>query len=390
MNSLRTFLSEDDIEEISRHPDPVIRNLKITHCYHELSVAMRDLTGGPANWCTFATWASKQAGQSIRGEDLSSAFERQFRNSAEIRGVVRSLMKLASNQALPADIESVLNRIISIIRPGEIFDSISKAVGNGNLKVFREIGRLFAIYLAMNRKGTGPDTDPSDDFNTLLKPGDPPDGQDLLRDAFETYHKARLTVDAKTREELMFKANLLVGYHEQMRLQPEIAGALNAPFRNHSYLKDRFLELVLPGYWLRIRHKLARLLRRDLPLDRLIDRLTDQVQSLARQVTTEFLMTLQLAEGKHLRLGRDLQGSFPEALKVITNPELKLLLNRIDKTPDSLLQSGAADWADFDERMHFITDFFRMYHSDHALFQPPFDHQQTMDIKKGSLPKGRL
>ena len=390
MNSLRTFLSEDDIEEISRHPDPVIRNLKITQCYHELSLAMRGLTGGSANWCTFATWASKQAGRSIRGEDLTRSFELQFRNSTEIRVLVTSLIKLASKKSLPADVESVFSRLIGIIRPEEIFDNISKAVGDGNLKVFLEIGRLFAIWLAMHRNGTSPDADPLDDFNTLLQPGDPPEGQKFLKDAFEAYHIARLTDHPKTREELIFKANLLVGYHEQMRLQPEIAGALDAPFINHGYLKGRFLELVLPGYWLRIRHKLARLLRRDLPLDRLIERLTDHVQLLARQVTTEFLMTLQLAEGKHLRLGRDLEGNFPEALKVITHTELKELLNRIDKTPDSLHQSGAADWADFDERMHFITDFFRMFHTNPVLFQPPFDNKQTMDIKKGKLPKGRL
>jgi len=31
-----------------------------------------------------------------------------------------------------------------------------------------------------------------------------------------------------------------------------------------------------------------------------------------------------------------------------------------------------------------------MFHTNPVLFQPPFDNKQTMDIKKGKLPKGRL
>ena len=64
-----------DIDRIASLTDPVLRNLQITQCYHELSNAMAALTGPLANWCTFATWASKQAGQSIRKEDLARTFE---------------------------------------------------------------------------------------------------------------------------------------------------------------------------------------------------------------------------------------------------------------------------------------------------------------------------
>lgn len=52
-----------DVERIRAVGDPVLRNLQITQCYHELSAAMAGRTGPGANWCTFATWASKQAGQ---------------------------------------------------------------------------------------------------------------------------------------------------------------------------------------------------------------------------------------------------------------------------------------------------------------------------------------
>ena len=68
-----------DVERIAALGDPVLRNLQITQCYCELSRLFAARTGGePANWCTFATWASKQAGQTIRKEDLRRAFERVF------------------------------------------------------------------------------------------------------------------------------------------------------------------------------------------------------------------------------------------------------------------------------------------------------------------------
>ena len=62
-----------EVDAIAAMDDPIVRNLRITQCYHELSrcVAVRVAPG--ANWCTFATWASRQAGQTIRGEDLERA-----------------------------------------------------------------------------------------------------------------------------------------------------------------------------------------------------------------------------------------------------------------------------------------------------------------------------
>ena len=51
-----------DTERIAAISQPVLRNLMITQCYFELSTAFRNRTGQGANWCTFATWASRQAG----------------------------------------------------------------------------------------------------------------------------------------------------------------------------------------------------------------------------------------------------------------------------------------------------------------------------------------
>src|SRR5215213_5295875 len=72
----------DDVNRITALVDPVIRNLQITLSYHELAVAMTARTGIGANWCTFATWASKQAGQTIRKEDLARTFENLLQSVA--------------------------------------------------------------------------------------------------------------------------------------------------------------------------------------------------------------------------------------------------------------------------------------------------------------------
>ena len=51
---------------------PVLRNLKITQAYFDLSQAIAQRLGDTnANWCNIATWASKTAGRFIRMEDLN-------------------------------------------------------------------------------------------------------------------------------------------------------------------------------------------------------------------------------------------------------------------------------------------------------------------------------
>jgi hypothetical protein len=64
-----------DIEQISQLENNVIRNFHITQRYHELSKILAERTDGIFNWCTFATWASKQAGRTIRKEDLGHRLE---------------------------------------------------------------------------------------------------------------------------------------------------------------------------------------------------------------------------------------------------------------------------------------------------------------------------
>jgi hypothetical protein len=382
-----TVPTVDEIDRIARLGDPILRNLQITQCYSEISQALAGLTGFSANWCTFATWASKQAGQTIREEDLLRAFEERFYRSPEITAALEELGRSLKLIGAKLPVQLSKEAIFHAMNPLSAFARAADAVGRGNKKVFEEIGREFARFLAAFQNDDRFDRDKTTRFCAALRPGDPPDGQRFLGEAFTAYCQARFHTGKEKAEGLLL-ANLCAGYHEQIRLQPEIAEALNAALADVGEAKRKLLELVLPAFYLRARTRMLR--DRQVLLDRLFDRLIEQVNRLIRQVVTDQLMTLHLSSTEVLRLGHDLQGNFSQALEKISNPRLQEILAHIDRTTNSLNQSGAKDWADFADRIHFIADFFRVYQQRRHLFDPPFTDQQVAALQSGNRPDGPL
>ena len=378
-----------DVDRIARHADPLVRNLQITQCYHELSSAFAALTGTAANWCTFATWASKQAGQTIRKEDLARTFERLFGQSPRAPEAGNAVVASVSQMSARRGPEGIWEATWETLRPTAAFDRASDAVARGNRKVFEEIGHEFARFLGLGAAGAVDDQAVARFCHGLL-PGDPPDGQRYLRQAFTSYHNAFLEDDPKSKAEWMLLGNLSIGLHEQTRLQPEITEALDAPFADPIPLTRGLLRTLFPhrpSVLLRILW--ARLRGRTTPLDIAWRDLATQVRVLAHRAITESLMTLALPH-EVVRLGRDLLGPFPERLKRIENVELRALAQRVDPTPDTPIGSGAEDWADLPERMHFIADLFRAYQERPALFSPPFTPEQVSVLKEGGRPAGQL
>ncbi|HSE84620.1 MAG TPA: hypothetical protein VLJ79_00200 [Candidatus Binatia bacterium] len=380
----------DDVDRITRLDDSIVRNLQITQCYYEISQSVARFDGHSANWCTFATWASKQAGQTIRTEDLVRTFEERFYLSTEISLFLENIVNHLRSLGAKLEAHILKGIILRALNPAAAFARASDAVARGNKKVFEEIGREFTRFLDLFRDDTKFDAEKMTRFCAGLRPGEPPDGQRLLGEAFSAYYEARFEGDAKEKPELMLLANLRAGFHEQIRLQPEIAEALNAPLASTEELKRKILAVLLPGFWIRSRYRLTELWGRRLPLDSLLDGLVQAVNRLIRQVTTAHLMTLHLPGGEVLRLGRNLSTIFPQELAQIRNPKLREMLARADATPDSLSESGAEDWANFEDRMHFITDFFRAYQERQMLFDAPFTPEQVTILKSGSKPSGRL
>ena len=380
-----------DVERIAAVTDPVVRNLQITQCYCALSRAFAARTDGePANWCTFATWASKQAGQTIRQEDLARTFERLFAQSSQVMSVLDAAVASLSELSAERPPQPIRDAIWNALEPTSAFDRASDAVARGNRKVFEEIGREFARVLALPTLGGAIDQTEFESFCDSLSPGDPPDGQDYLRQAFTAYAAAFRESDRKRRAELMLLANLAIGWHEQTRLQPQIAAALDAPFEEPVKLRRDLLGDLLR---LRIGFALRLLLElvpgRSTPVEKVLDDLDRGVKQIANEAITELLMTLALP-GEVLSLSRDVPGAFPAALQTIDNPDLRALLGLIDPTPDTTRGSGTDDWSILTDRIHFIADLFRVYQERPTLLSDPFTAEQVAVIKSGHRPPARL
>jgi hypothetical protein len=332
-----------EVRQIAAHSDPIIRNLQITHCYHELSAAFAGRTDSSANWCTFATWASKQAGQTIRKEDFARTLDAIRDDIARSAQAAQGIAVSAQRIGASSNAEAIQASLWDALNPAAALDRASDAVGRGNIKVFEEIGFEFARFLSTCLSDTLFDADEIARFCNDLRPGDPPDGQRYLRQAFSRYYQSFFEPNAQARAELLLLANIEIGFHEQFA--------------------HRLIKALFPyrGWLARVRLFFTRLFRGPTPFDQEVSALIAAVQKQLHQIITEHMMTIGLPHGARLHLGQDLNAEFPASLKHMTNRDLIALLKQVDPTPDSLRGSGAADWADLPERIHFIADMFRCY-----------------------------
>jgi hypothetical protein len=344
-----------DVQEVNRIAgiaNPVLRNLQITECYSRLAAAVVERSEPCSNWCTFATWASRQAGRTIRGEDLLAQLERELGRDAELLHPFASFWRALVRHGLFQPGTRLGRLMARLHTPFDAFELASDAVARGNRKVFAEIGLEFARYLH---------ADDLESFLAGLRPGEPPDGQRYLRQAFTRAHQAGSEPDPKRRAELLVLANLEIGLHEQTRLQPEIREALEAATTPDERLWKRILG------W---------------PLQR-------QLTRVSRRVITSSFMVLTLP-GSVLALGRHLDAPYPEALRTPAEADLAALLARYEPVPPALDDCGARDWSELAQRMHYIAHLFRAFHERADLASPPFTPEQVERIRAGALPDGDL
>jgi hypothetical protein len=386
------YPSVAEVERIAALTDPVLRNLQITQCYHELAEGLARRTGMSANWCTFATWASKQAGQTIRKEDLARALERLLSTSPATNQAIDDVNAAALSVGTPQDSREIHALVWQSLNPAAAIDRTSAAVGRGNLKVFGEIGLEFARFYAACLEDATYDAEKIARFCAELRPGDPPLGQSSLSQAFTQYYQAFFETDPKRRAELLLLANLQIGYHEQTRLQPEIAESLDIRLVDPEQFARLLILTLFPvtGWAIYLSFSLLRSLRGPTRLDLALKALANTVRQQVRTLITETLMSIGFPHGVVIRLGDDLKGSFPASLEEIADPDLRSLLRRLDPTPDSLNGSGVLDWSDLPDRLQFITDLFRCYQETGDLFEPPFTPEQTATLKAGRYPEGEL
>jgi hypothetical protein len=321
-------ITQDEVRRIGAIESPALRNLEITYAYSRLSAATAERTGPGANWCTFATWASRQAGRTIRGEDLEEQLRTRLLAPRELLRPLTSLWRWLLRRGL-LNPGSRLGRVLAQLHtPFDAFELASDAVARGNKKVFDEIGFEFARYLETV-------TD-EDSLQAFLR-----DAPEDLRAPFTRYY----------RDGDRLLANLEIGLHEQTRLQPEIREALDAPYKTA-------LPIIGPQRY---------------------------ASKLARELITANLMVLTLP-GRVLALGANLPDPMPDA----ADPELVALIARFEPPAGSVDDCGARDWSELQQRMHYISHLFRAFHATATLSDAPFTEAQIERIRAGSIPEGEL
>ncbi len=322
------MITQDEVRRIGAIESPALRNLEITYAYSRLSAATAERTGPGANWCTFATWASRQAGRTIRGEDLEEQLRTRLLAPRELLRPLTSLWRWLLRRGL-LNPGSRLGRVLAKLHtPFDAFELASDAVARGNKKVFDEIGFEFARYLET--------VSDEDSLQAFLR-----DTPEDLRAPFTRYHHDG--------DRLL--ANLEIGLHEQTRLQPEIREALDAPYKTA-------LPIIGPQRY---------------------------ASKLARELITANLMVLTLP-GRVLALGANLPDPMPDA----ADPELVALIARFEPPAGSVDDCGARDWSELQQRMHYISHLFRAFHATATLSDAPFTEAQIERIRAGSIPEGEL
>ena len=369
-------------EIVALDEHPALRNLLITDAYHRLAVTMEELIpGGDLAWPTFAIWASKQAGVFIRREELPATAQMLLdRLDPEHRSLVQAML-----------------------------DGTSRYIAGGNLIVFDELGLAFASFIETFAQpserteanlaalvGRFSKGEPVPDEVTLGSDGKltrkAMGGQSMIREALCHFFQALHETDEDARAELLLLANGECGLHEQIRLQPYIQNALNAP-------AEELLRMARLGA-----HPHAEI-----------------IVEASRHIATELMMTMALPH-EIIDLGSDLEAApgsemWPTELARLHHPGLVALTERlhtyetrereldfgdraegwfntlmakIDLAHPEAQGTAAKDWSRLEDRMRFIFEFFRSRQRDTILLTSPFSPEAYEEMYAGRMPRGPL
>jgi len=372
----------DDI--IALDDKPVLRNLLITQTYHDLSAGLAQRIGRDnVNWCHFAARASKTAGRFIRRDEVPVLFRRLLADSHEFgqkcARLLHAVHAIDSTNAL--EHEHLLGLADAVVK------DVSDSIIAGNLKVFAELGPVFSRLMDSLGEAGSVDQVKLDALLGSLKAGPTVDGgQSLLRAALEHFVEAHRETDPVRRAQSMLLANAQTGLHEQIRLQPFIARAIDAP------IDEVFHRLhEIDGRFASDSRIMAAI---HATFDRLTTGLQADVRKVWEIVSTRELMTLSMPD-EMLRLGAVLpppkgEPLFPVVLQRIDLPDLIDLLHQFGAFEVIRTEATVRDWAHLDERMRYIVQLFRSRQQTASLFMPPFDNLQREALLAGVVPVGPL
>jgi hypothetical protein len=360
---------------------PVRRNLLITQAYHDLSGALdQALGGGNVNWCTFATWASRCAGRFVRNEQVPAHVQAHL---GPLEPVRVELARTKATLVRAGDEDEIDDDgLLELVR--DVVHSVSTLVTAGNLAVFGELAPVFSRALDLFAADAGPAA--LDPLVETLEPG-PSErgGQSLLQSALRYYAAARVEPDMGRKAARILLANAQIGLHEQIRLQPFIAGSIHAPIRE---ALDETLEesgSLVPAP---LRDEVHAV------MSRILHPLAHTAGKLWAEFVTQFVMTLPLPSGT-VMLGRALPPPpgaplYPTSLDPIVDDEATEFLMQHGAHDPHSAGDGAVDWATLSDRMRFILDLFRSRQCDLSLLDTPFTAGQRDALLAGRHVDGPL
>ena len=333
----------DDVRRIAAIANPVIRNLEITNCYSRLAAAFAARSGEGANWCTYATWASRQAGRTIRGEDLLEHLGRKLgrqplaaasnRDAVASAAAPRPLPARVADRASDGCAAHAVRRVRACQRRRRAREP--EGVRGDRARVRRAIS-------TSARRTRQPSPLSSSVSSTVCGPATRPRGSATCARRSRGTSAGGSSAIPKARAQLAVLANLEIGLHEQTRLQPEIREALDAAYATQEDLGRRALEALFPSA-----ARWRPVVRRPAAAVAGVAAAGAQrsASTLAREVITESFMVLSLP-GRVLALGTHLTDAYPEALGEPADAELAELLARFEPVAPALDDCGARDWSD--------------------------------------------
>lgn len=345
---------QQEIETALREPDPVLANLLITRCHYRLSHALHRALGpdAGANFHSWAVWGSRKAGVTIRQEDLDDA----RRDGTIVGGVVGGLVGIGCGWLLKFPLlwlpAAALLGAACGITVGRLIISHSRRrsaglVLAGNRTVLEDIGLQTVRYLRWLAQAAPTHPTEAADFLRELRPG-PAGGQnqELLRQTFMQYEVARTAGTVAEKQRATYFANCFAVWHEHVRLEPYILGAM--PLIIRRCVTERLLQF---------------------------------------DIGTLRLAVAQDVPANNRAAGLDLP---PSAQADAALALLRQGSGAVVSGAAAFTGTAAGDWTRIKERMRYVFALFQAFHNEPQVFSAPYDAIQLAALAAGRRPQGVL
>ncbi|MGD1013736.1 MAG: hypothetical protein ABR963_05025 [Acidimicrobiales bacterium] len=375
---MKRGVTKDHIEQVLAIDDRVLRNYWVTQSYGDFASALTALLeANTANWCTFGTWASRTVGANMRGEALPEWLHNRVLMPDGLMGL--------TNEVKEAPRWHHLHHVLTDVTPEHLMDVTRSLLGemainlsDGNTEVFAEITPPAAVFIEVAGSGARG----SDARARVLAAceGAPEfDGVNRLHAGYDLYCDALDEPDPILKSQKILAGSLQLAIHEQNHLQPVIVSSMDMGV---NLAAARLKEKVMKGA--------ADLEKIESELDKALSPAARWIGDTWDDIMTATLGTLQSPEGT-MRLDHDVPTPsgltfVPEDLVDVRVNELQTLLARFNRAKEDGVRSLARNWADFEDRMNFITNLFVSRHHVPEMFAEPFDQSIVESIEADRTP----